>query len=140
MKLRQMLLVVMAFLGTFAFGNAENTKHDGDWWREQKQSAKYHYAAGLFDGRTIGFNFLESGISAEILIKTGTPNSDEPASRKYIHISGGQLVDGLDKFYSDSRNRTITVSNACTVVVYTVAGMSQDALLKMIEQYRKPGC
>lgn len=140
MNLRQMLLVVMAFLGAVSSGNAGNVKHDGDWWREQKQSAKYHYAAGLFDGMTVGVNFLEFGMSAEILIKTETPNADNAAGQKFVHIGGGELVDGLDKFYSDSRNRTIIVSNASTVFVNSVAGMPRDALLKLIEQYRKPGC
>ena len=57
-----------------------------------------------------------------------------------MEIGGGELVDGLDKFYSDSRNRTIMLSNASTVFVNSVAGMPRDALLRLIEQYRKPGC
>lgn len=140
MNLRQMLLVVMVLLGTVLSGNAENVKHDGDWWRSQKQFAKYHYAAGLFDGTTVGFNFLEFGMSAEIFFKTGGPNSYKTTSQKHFHITGGQLVDGLDRFYSDYRNRSIAITNAVTVVVYSVTGMPKGALNKMIEQYRKPGC
>jgi hypothetical protein len=127
-------------LGTVLSGNAENVQHEGNWWRSQMQSEKYHYTAGLFDGMTAGFNFIEFGMSAQILFKTGNPNSHKTASKNYVHITGGQLVDGLDKFYSDYRNRSIPVSNAVTVVLNSVAGMPQDTLIKMIEQYRKGGC
>ncbi len=140
MSQRQVLLVVTAFLCTGLSGNAESVDHDGNWWRSQMQSAKYQYAARLFDGSTGGFNFLEFGMSADIPVKTANPNSCGTGSQKYVHITGGQLIDGLDKFYSDHRNRNIAISNAVTVVVCRVAGMPQDALLKMIEQYRKVGC
>ena len=36
MNLRQMLLVVMALFGAVWSGNAENAKHDGDWWRRTR--------------------------------------------------------------------------------------------------------
>jgi hypothetical protein len=140
MNLRQLLFVVMACLGAVSSGNAGNIQHSGDWWREQTQSTKYHYAAGLFDGMTVGLNLLEFGMSTEILIKTVTSRAGEVSAQKHVHISGAQLVDALDRFYSDSRNRNITVSNASTVVAHAVAGMPREELLKLIEQYRKPGC
>jgi hypothetical protein len=140
MNLRQIFPVVMVVFGAVSSGNAGNAQHNGDWWREQTQSAKYHYAAGLFDGMTVGLNLLEFGMSTEILVKTETQNADQPAGRKSIHIGGGQLVDGLDEFYRDSRNRNITVANASMVVAQRVSGMPRGALLKMIEQLRKPGC
>jgi hypothetical protein len=140
MNLRQVLLVAVAFIGAVSSGDAGNAQHNGDWWREQTQSAKYHYAAELFDGMTVGLNFLEFGMSTDILIKTGAPNADEAASQKCVHVSGRQLVSGLDELYFDSQNRNITVANASMVVVHSVSGMPQGALLKMIEQFRKPGC
>jgi hypothetical protein len=89
---------------------------------------------------TVGFNFLEFGMSAEIRFKTGVSSSNKTAGQKYVHITGGQLIDGLDRFYSDNRNRRIAVSNAVTVLLHGVSGMPRDALDKMIEQYRGIGC
>jgi hypothetical protein len=140
MNPRRMVFVVIALWGTVLTGNAQNGQHDGDWWRSQNQLAKYHYAAGLLDGMTVGFNFLEFGMSAEIRFKTGVPSSSKTASQKSVHISGGQLIDGLDRFYSDNRNGRVAISNAVTVILDGVAGMPQTALKKMIEQYREVGC
>jgi hypothetical protein len=140
MNVRQVIFVVMAFLVAVLSGNAENVRHDGNWWRSQTQSAKYHYVAGCLDGVTVGSNFLEFGMSTEISFKTEISNSYNTPGQTNIHITGVQLVGGLDKLYSDDRNSSIAVSNAVSVILHGAAGAPQGDLIKMIEQYRKPGC
>jgi hypothetical protein len=140
MNLRQFLLAAMVIIGAFSSGNAGVAQHNGDWWRQQTQSAKLQYAARLFDGMTVGLNVLELGMSTEILVKTEPQSAGETAGQKHVHINGGQLVESLDKFYEDSRNSNITVANASIVVVHSVSGTPRSTLLAMIEQLRKPGC
>ena len=143
MKLRPLLFVAIALLGASLSGNAEDVKLDGNWWRSQAQPAKFHHAARFFDGQTAGFNFLELGMSADVLLKSEAPNSynsQRSDTPRYVQITGVQLVNGLNELYSDDRNSGITLSNAVRVIVHLAAGTPQKALVKMIEEYRKPGC
>ena len=48
-----------------------------------------------------------------------------------------QLVDGLDSFYKDYRNRTIKVHDAVWLVVNEIAGTPQQTMGKLIESYRQ---
>jgi hypothetical protein len=52
-------------------------------------------------------------------------------------VTGGQLVDGLDSFYGDFRNRRILVYSAVWLVLNEIAGTPQDELDKMIQSWRK---
>ena len=43
-------------------------------------------------------------------------------SKYIVHVSSGQLVDGLDAFYADFQNRNILISNGVWIVVNQIAG------------------
>ena len=55
----------------------------------------------------------------------------------FSNVTNGQLVDGVDTFYKDYRNRSIRVPNALWRVVMQIAGTPQDQLDQMIEDFRK---
>ena len=69
---------------------------------------------------------------------TKVANSYDSYMRKYLsNVTNGQLVDGLDKFYSDFRNRRIKVNDAVWLVLNQVAGEPEAEMEKMIENWRK---
>lgn len=140
MKRRQLLLTVMALVSAVSCSFSAYVEHTGEWWRGQSLAAKYEYVGLTFEGKTVGSNLLGFGLSAQIRVKPAgsmPKGSTIPAS---IQVDGGQLVEGLDRFYSDPRNANIQVSKASLVFVYRVAGMPRETLLTMIEEFRKPGC
>lgn len=56
---------------------------------------------------------------------------------KYIEkVTDGQLVDGLDSFYADSRNRRIWLTDAVWLVVNAITGTPQEKLNLMLENWR----
>ena len=140
MNLRQVLLVAMAILGAALPGNAEDVRQDGNWWRLQIKYVKSHSVADILDKMTVGPNLAAFGMTVNVPLKPGTAKSYNATSQTFVRITGAQLVDGLDKLYSDNRNGDITLSNAVTVVAHGAAGMPRNELAKMIEQYRKNGC
>lgn len=130
------LLVLIAV----SVGIAAEAEHDGQWWRAQARAEKLRYAARLFDGQTVGANLLEFGMSAQVLVRPDTPARQIAAAQKPVRFDGGELVGNIDRFYTDPRNMTIPVSKATVVFLQSAAGASRDALKRMTEEYRKPGC
>jgi hypothetical protein len=136
----KVLVVATAILAGASGSVAADTDHSGQWWRDQEHQAKYQAVARLFDGQTIGSNLLEFGMSARVLLKAERLPKGESTTQKYVSFDGAQLVDGLDRFYSDPRNAVIPVSKASQVVLHSVAGTPRRAVQEMTEEYRKPGC
>ena len=73
------------------------------------------------------------------MLKVSTSYSNF-VGKYFKDVTNGQLVDGLDDFYSDYRNRRILLSNAIWLVSNSIAGEDKKKLEKMIENWRKnPG-
>jgi hypothetical protein len=51
------------------------------------------------------------------------------------NITNGQVVEGVDKFYSDFRNRRIRVKNAVWIVLNQIAG--RPNVDDMIQHWRQ---
>ena len=140
MKRRPILLMATAFLTAVSCSFSAYIEHTGEWWRGQTVAAKYEYIGLTFEGNTVGSNLLGFGLSAQVRVKPAGPTSKSSTMPASLQVDGGQLVEGLDRFYSDPRNATIPVSKASLVFVYGLAGMPRATLRTMIEEFRKPGC
>ena len=121
---------------------ADDTRRDGNWWRDQTRSEQAMYMVGFFDGMELGHNFsywelpLKDGkrdpVSVMIL------NSYSTMMEKYLKdVTNTQIADGLTKFYEDYRNRTILIQNAVWLVLNAIAGKSDKDMQIMIENFRK---
>jgi hypothetical protein len=114
---------------------------DGNWWRGIGIEEKTSYTTGFFDGIQLGHKFSYWAFSNDD--KKGECLSDVTKSfvsfsEKYLqNVTNGQLVDGLDAFYSDYRNRSISIDDAVWLVANSIAGTPQDKLDKMIENFRR---
>lgn len=120
---------------------AQNTRRDGNWWNKQDEVEKVNYLIGFFDGMDLGYHFSYWGILDTSNGKTCTSeivksfsDYDDKFSRT---VPNEQVADGLDAFYSNSRNRSIKTRNAVWLVLNSIAGTPKNELNKMIESYRK---
>jgi hypothetical protein len=113
----------------------------GDFWLGLKPLEKSTYVLGILDGMEVGELFSFVGIARK--------NPSDPCAGKaeeafpkmvetYVGSSNvGQIDDGLDAFYGDYRNRSITTRDAIWIVLNEIHGTPEDQMKKMIESFRR---
>jgi hypothetical protein len=134
------LLLLCAVLALPALSVADDARRDGNWWRVQGESVRADYMGGFYDGMNLGYYFSYSSI-----VKN---NKADPCRRKvaesfhehlskFKNVKSLQVVDGLNSFYGDFRNRSILVTDAVWLVVNSIVGTPKKELDKMIEDARR---
>jgi len=131
------LLLLCPVLGV----SSPNDRRDGNWWRAQPETIKVGYMVGFLDGEHLGnefasWDFMDDPRSEPCLKKVLI--STLRFEKQYLqNVKVGQLTDGLDDFYADYKNRSISVDNAVWLVLNGIAGTPKDKLDKMIEAARR---
>ena len=116
-------------------------RRDGNWWIGQDRLARLNYTVGLFDGMGLGYKFSywrfvddQKSEDARRLVQA----SFTYYSSRYIqNLTSGQVVDGLDVFYADFKNRNILTQNAMWIVANQISGMPAAEVEKLIESWRR---
>src|ERR1700722_4184936 len=93
---------------------------DGDFWLPRTKDAKIMYVVGFIDGRNDGIND-----AAEAL---GTKVDDPRVAKLASEITVGQIVDGVDEFYKDWRNRKVLLRHAMEYVEDEAKGKDDSKL------------
>jgi hypothetical protein len=139
--LRIALVSIAALLASVPVRNESNRDRDGNWWISQEQLAKYSYMVGFFDGMELGENFSIWGMmktpTADPAVGKAVSSYDQFSNKYLTNVTNGQVVQGLDEFYSDYRNRRIKVASGVWIVLNEISGKSKDEMQKLIETYRK---
>src|SRR5262249_18562998 len=120
--------------------NQVNSRRDGNWWQLQNRSSKLDYATGFLDGMDLGHNFSFWAIKNDPKMEATSKVAETYTYllNKYVaNVTNFQMVDGLDKFYEDFRNRRIEVSAGVWLVLNEISGKSEPEMQKMIENWRK---
>jgi hypothetical protein len=121
--------------------NQEYDRRDGNWWNQLDAISKPIYVAGLLDGMQLGNKFSVWGIrqntadckDAAKLVKSAY--GDYRA--KYLaNVTNIRIVDGLDGFYSDAKNRGILVNGAVWLVLNQIAGKPAAEMQALVEKWR----
>jgi hypothetical protein len=124
----------------YCFAAASDAR-DGNWWLEQNKITKLSFMAGFLDGIHLGKNFSMWGFmddpQSEACLKKVVLSNTEFENKYLSKVKVGQLVDGLDVFYSDYKNRSISPNNAVWLVLNEIAGTPKEKLDKMVEAYRR---
>lgn len=138
MMIRHFSLIVLVFILASSV-MAEDSRRDGNWWLDQSRLMKVAYMVGFFDGMDLGHKFSYwKYVNSDLLVGEKALNSYNEYTDKYFkNVSNLQLVDGLDTFFKDYRNRRIMVYDAVWLVVNGIAGTPQAELDKMIESWRQ---
>lgn len=138
--MRKIILVFIFSSICFAQNNI-SIRRDGNWWQQEDEVQKYSYVLGFFDGMPLGGNFAwwdlkdKDGNYPTYLNKIY--DSFEKYNKYFINVSNSQIVDGLDTFYSDYRNKKIRIKDAIWIVVNSIAGKSPEEIEKLTQDFRK---
>lgn len=120
---------------------AANDSRDGNWWREQDKILKLAYMTGFLDGIHLGNNFamwdFMDDPESESCLKKVALSTSAYEDKYLLKVKVAQLVDGIDAFYSDYRNRSISLHNAVWLVLNEIGGTPKEKLDKMIEAFRR---
>lgn len=137
----QTVLLICILFTLPALSAAEENRRDGNWWQIQNANSHYSYLTGFFDGMELGNNFsywdfINDKKKMHDCFWNLSKSYTEYTSKYFKNVTNVQLVDGLDTFYADFRNRRILVSNAVWLVVNGIAGTPQKKLDTLIESWR----
>jgi hypothetical protein len=135
--MKTLLLTTLLFAVSFSL-HAEDIRRDGNWWLEQTHVFRSAYMLGFFDGTNLGheFSFWIDKYEPACLAKKH--ESYDRHFYKYMkNVTRTQLVDGVDVFYKDDRNRKLDLASAVWFTVNVIAGTPQADLNKMVESLRK---
>jgi len=134
-----LLICILVILPTLS--SADEGRRDGNWWREQGRNNHFSYVVGFFDGMDLGHKFsywkFIGNKKTATCFGPVTKSYEEYCSKYFNHVTNVQIVDGLDSFYEDYKNRSIQVCDAVWLVVNGIAGTPQEKLDKMIENWRR---
>jgi hypothetical protein len=103
---------------------------------------KNFYMVGVFDGLALGRNFsywnLKDKDGKPDIVTQGTVMDAYDGSYNLLNnTTNGQFVEGLEKLYSDYRNRRILVPDAAWIVALSISGMSDKDMEILLYNSRK---
>lgn len=122
---------------------SEDGPRNGNYWREMDYAGRLNYIVGFFDGMELGkmFSLWELmdedeniGCNCELeVIESYGKYSDLFMS----NITNYQVVDGLNEFYADYKNRSIKIDSGFWVVLNIIAGVPDYKVQELIENLRR---
>lgn len=139
---RASLLLLLLTFGLLAIADT-GTRQDGNWWRTLDRKQQIYYVAGFFSGMDLGRNFaiwkyLDSTDENEKqAVSLAIHAYDQYSDKYFAEVTAAQIVDGLNLFYADYRNRRIETTGAIWLVVNGIAGLSDQEHQELIESWRK---
>jgi len=108
------------------------TYNNGEQWLSWDRNGRLKYVVGFAEG----WKHSLSQLAVEYA------DCDDAAAEKqrlFIGTSQEQLVDSVDKFYSDPINRQVTVPDALGYVLDEITGAPGPTLQKHLEEIRRIG-
>ena len=120
--------------------SADDLIQNGNFWLTQPASSHLDYVLGFMEGMRLGANFSMwkwDANSKDWRSKVGDAlDSYNTESQKYLtNVTVGQIVAGLNQFYSDFRNRNIMIHDAVWLVLEQISGVPDNQL--NLENWRK---
>jgi hypothetical protein len=85
-------ILILALVCVFQTANAQEYKHDGNWWRALPDTARLAYIAGFIDG----------AVWVAVDHKIGNPFSSNDGPKEWVR--------DLDSFYENPQNRRFSVT------------------------------
>jgi hypothetical protein len=99
---------------------------DGDFWISKTDAIKLTYVLGFVDGRSDGISAAADAV--------GTTIKDPRISKLASEVTVGQIVEGVDDFYKDWRNRKVLLRHALEYVEDEAQGKDDSKLLLFMRQ------
>lgn len=114
---------------------------DGSLWRTLTVEQKVTYITGFWDGMELGHSFDLWGLLNQGKEKEACAADADESFKTYTdkygkNVSNLQIVNGLNTFYSDDKNKSIPIHGAVWIVLNSIAGTPQQTLDRLMETYR----
>jgi len=150
MRIRANFLVLGLILcAGLAHGQAPDHSRNGYWWLKQTRSLKLGWVVGFVDGSEAVRTGVTGACPEQASSWVQTTAQDESAAKvcnnnqdlnrfKPPNATYGQVIDGLDHFYADYRNKTMTLAPATFYVYLELSGAPQSALDDYARNVRQP--
>jgi len=122
----QRFCLLATFVPLLCITSYGQSQFDGDFWIPKHQDAKLVYVIGFVDGRNDGINDAAEALGSDIY----NPKISKLASK----VTVGQIVDGVDEFYKDWRNRKVLLRHAMQYVMDEAEGKDDSDLLLLMRQ------
>ena len=114
---------------------------DGNKWLLMGENSKYSYIVGFLEGMFLGHCFTTWGLPGDQMVgsawASATDSYNEHWNRFVGDVAYRQFFDGLDKLYSDYRNRKIRIKNGMWIVMSEISGQPAPIMETMIEEWRR---
>ena len=146
-RLKRIILTVLVAALGLSVPLRSQEQHDGNWWikdsnkGDDKDLHQLLYVQGFLAGMDEGLGKLDTHIIANHLNEKDNKCVLEVVDAyktlaKYTDgITVGQTWDGLNDFYKDYRNRSISVPNAIDLVLRQIKGENVDGLIVAYRRY-----
>ena len=141
--MKKIILIALIILGSVTHVGADEIRFDGNFWNKSDGTVKEFFISGILGGIIAGqdrvmASAMEGVENGQIDMKcfaamSSLKNSLEADMEK---IEVGQIVDGMDEFFSDFKNRSIKVKWAYLVVRQQIKGTSEEEIKNFIESVR----
>ena len=154
------VLVILSIPGLTAAqqrdGDWLQQRRDGNWWREANATdaaGVVLYVAGLVDSLSvIAPGLVREGAALQAATQEPRALVDttyaapkllagaqyELAMRKFlVGVAISQVVDGVDAFYQDFRNRRVGIAQAVWIVLNQIAGANEATVNSLVEFSRQ---
>jgi len=123
----------------------EDIPHDGYWWDNVSNSLKLGYVIGLADGYETCYSlFNDLFWQADSISESDYYNILNEYAQyvttllyRTTDITYGEMVEGLDRFYGDQRNRGIMIEGVLKLVRMEVGGKSDAYIDSVARRLRK---
>ena len=142
-------LILLALAGTVAHGqeaHSQEINHNGYWWVDQPRIFKLGFVTGFAMAMT---GNSDAAVLRCLAAKEGGAEKASGEDWKactltpavvmlnYSGLRTGQLVDGVDEFYKDFRNKNILVDVALRYVKDELRGMTDKELQDELATFRQ---
>jgi hypothetical protein len=125
MKVKSVLVALALAIPLQAALCQEYVAENGNWWLGQSRAQHVSFIWGFYEGMDLGrnFSFWKYNEKEAAVIGSQVSTSYNEMGKRYMTgVTAGQIIDGLDVFYSDYRNRSIKVHDAVWLVLRQIAG------------------
>lgn len=124
------LIVLCGLL--LSFSVASEDLKDGNWFRRLDRTAQVTYLIGFLEGQDYAITLTPVIVCSRVVpfekVSTCSDQGMEAAKKALDSgldgVPAGQMVDGVREFFSDYRNRQISIAEAVKFVGRKIGGMS----------------
>ena len=111
---------------------------DSNYWNIMDMGQKQKYIAGISDGINFAFMVLSQDKNVDKKCQTVMDGCYKATMEKYFtNITGSQLSNGMDVFYSNYENRNISTDKAFWIVLKTIHNDPEKEISELIKTWRK---